>query len=135
MSYSKKHLVRMNLPLFDFGGAANEIISFRIPKDEHGNDQQARIVNVGAAITEAIATSSGNATFEVGTAEDNDAYAKLTIPDNSVDEDVIDVSDDTDAILDESIPAGTLGEINLKYGTQASGLTGQGIPFIDMYVW
>lgn len=135
MSYSNKHFIRHDFPLFDFGAGADEVMSFRVPKDEHGNDQQARIVNIGVAVTEVFATVSGDATMEVGTSGNTDAFGLLTIPDASADEDVIDVSDDTDAILDADIPAGTLVEVNFKHGTESGGVTGQGIPLIDMYVW
>jgi len=136
MSYSNKHLVRINFPLFDFGGAANEVMSFKIPKDEHGNNQKARLVDVGVMVTEIINADTTEPAVLVGTAGDNDAYAQLNITDATADEACFNVDNDANAILNEDIPSGTLVEMNFKFGAETAGsLTGQGIPYVDMYVW
>ena len=135
MSYPDKRLIRMIFDEYDFGNDANEVFSFRLPYDEHGVAQKGRLVNVGVMVTEVFACDSTVASVRVGTAGNNDAFAELNIPDATADEDCYDVSDDTDAILDEDIPADTLVEVNLIQSTDASSDTGKGIPFIDIYVW
>lgn len=135
MGYSDKQLVRVNLPLFDFGGAAVETMSFRLPNDEHGNAMQGRVVGVGVMVTEVFAADTTPGTVELGTAADADAYAKLSIPDGTADNDCFDVTDDTDAIITEAIASGTLLKVTLTNGTDASAVTGQGIPYFDIYCW
>jgi len=134
--YSKKRLIRQQFETFDFGGGADEVFSLRLPKNENGGNMQGQLVNVGVMVTEVINADTAP-TVQVGTAADNDAYAKLEIADGTADEDCFDVSDDTDAILNANIPAGTLVEINYTAGSGTSGgaVTGQGMPFLDMYVW
>lgn len=139
MSYSKKQLVRMTFPEHDFGAGA-EVYSFRLPYDEHGNAQQGRLVNVGVmCITETWANDGDGSApvggVQIGTADDNDAYAKLVVADATADEDCYDVTDDTDAILDEDIPSGTLVEVNLVQCTDSGTAAGIGMPFVDFYVW
>lgn len=135
MSYDDKKLVRMTFPSHDFGAGA-EVMSFYLPPNEDGGQTQGRVVNVGVmAITEAFANDTGGGGVQVGTATDNDAYAKLNIPDATADEACVDINTDADVILSEDIPAGTLVEINCTQSTDASTAAGIGIPFIDIYVW
>lgn len=135
MSYGNKKLVRMVMDEFDFGADANEVYSFRLPYDEHGNAQKGRLVNIGVMVTETFSCNSTVASVELGESGDTDAYAKLEIADGTADEDCYDVTDDTDAILDEDIPSGTLLEVNLTQSTDGSGDAGKGMPFFDIYVW
>jgi len=136
MSYSNKQLIRINFPSFDFGDTGSETMSFKIPKDEHGNDQKARLVDIGLMVTETFVTTTLEGAIEVGTAGDNDAYGKLNITDSTADEACFNVDNDTDAILDEDIPSGTLVEMNFTCGTTGAGtLAGKGIPYVDIYVW
>ena len=136
MSYSNKKLIRHMLPLFDFGGASAEIMSLKVPFNEHGVAQKARLVDVAVMVTEVI-NADVAPTFQVGTAADNDANALLTIDDRTADEACFNTDNDTDAILDEVIDSGTLVELNFTPGSGTAGgaVTGQGIPYLDMYVW
>ena len=134
MSYSNKKLIRHTLPLFDFGGGSAEIMSFKVPKDEHGNNQKAKLVDIGVMATEVFETLTTEGSVQVGTAANNDAYGKLNITTATADEACFNVDNDADAILSSSIDAGTLIEVNLTNGT-GSGVTGQGIPYIDLYTW
>jgi len=135
MSYDGKKLVRMTFPSHDFGAGA-EVLSFYLPPNEHGEQTKGRVVNVGVmAITEAFANSTGGGTIQIGTATDNDAYAKLNIPDETADEACVDINTDADVIISEDISAGQLVEINCTQSTDADTAAGIGIPFVDFYVW
>jgi hypothetical protein len=135
MSYGDKKLVRVNFPEFDFGADANETYCFRLPKDEHGNNQQGELVNIGLSITETFACDGTAASVELGSTSDADAYAKLTIADAAADNDCFDVSDDTDAIISANIAAGALLKVTLTQSTDGSSDAGKGMPFFDFYVW
>ena len=139
MSYSEKKLVRFSFPSHDFGDGA-EVLSFVLPKSPSGKNQQGQIVNVGVMChTETWANDGNSGTvvggIHVGIASDTDKYAKLIVADATADEAVFDVDDDTDAIIVENIPAGTLLELNMVQCTDTGAAAGMGIPFIDMYVW
>lgn len=137
MSYSNKQLIRMNFPSHDFGDtSANEIISFRLPYDEHGNSQKGKLVNTGVMVTEAFINSAA-ATVTLGTSSTTGAFVSLAIPTGTSDADCYDVSDDTDAIVSEEIAKDTLIQMGMNAGTgTANGaVTGQGRPFVDVYVW
>lgn len=135
MGYSDKQLVRMTLPLFDFGGGAAETYSFRLPVSDSGVAMQGQLVGIGVMVTEVFATDTTTGSVAVGTAADADAYGILNVPDASADNDCIDATDDTDAIISESIAASTLIRVTLTNGTDAGAVTGQGIPYVDFYVW
>lgn len=130
MAYDKTRLSVISLPLFDFGGGAAETYSLRLPTGYRG-----RIKKVGVAVTEVFATDSSNGSLEIGTAADADAFAKLVIPDGAADNDFIDETDDADAIIDADIPADTLIRITLTNGTDASAVTGQGIPVLEVELY
>ena len=133
--YSNKQLIRMTLPSHDFGAGA-EIYSFYLPPREDGKQSQGQVANVGImAITEAFANDSGGGTVQVGTATDNDAYAKLNIPDATADEACIDINTDTDVVIADDIAAGTLVEVNCTQSTDTGTAAGIGMPFIDLYIW
>ena len=135
MGYSDKQLFRVALPNYDFGADANEKYSFRLPKRDNGDPMQGQLVKIGCMITEAFAATTTPASIELGTAADADAFAKLNIPDLAADVDCYDETDDTDAIIADDIPAGTLLEVNLTQATDDTSDTGQGIPFFDFWVW
>jgi hypothetical protein len=135
MSYAKKKLMRIDFPLFDFGGTANtEIMSFKIPKDENGNAQRAVLVDVGVMITEATVFATTLGTVKVGLAADDDEFALLNIATAVADAACFNVDNDADAIIDEDIPSGSLVQMTFAPGTGA-GLAGIGIPYVDIYVW
>lgn len=136
MSYAEKRMVRTTLPNHDFGATAGAYeVAFRLPNDEHGRPMQGQIVKVGVMVTEVFACDTTNATVEVGTAADPDAFAKLVIADGAAAKDCFDETDDTDAIIAKNIPAETLVKVTLTEGTDGTGVTGQGIPFIDILCW
>lgn len=123
--YDSKLLGTYCFDEFDFGGDANEVFSFRGPTGHRG-----RLIQIGVAVTEEFACSTTPANIQLGTAADNDAYALLSIPDETADEDFYDQTDDTDAILNADIPADTLLEVNLTQSTDGSADAGKGKPVI-----
>ena len=108
---------------FDFGGAADESFSFRLPTGYKG-----RLVKIGVMVREAFVSTSTNAFVQLGTASDDDKYGQLEIANGAADIDCYDETDDTDAIIDEDIAADTLLEVNLLQA-YAGSPTGQGNPF------
>lgn len=130
MAYDKVKTLQVSLPTFDFGGGAAETMSWRCP-----TEYNARIIKIGVMITEVFACDTTNGTFELGTAADSDAYALLSIPDGSSDNDCFDETDDTDAIISANIAAGALVRITLTNGTDSSAVTGQGVPFFIVELW
>ena len=130
MAYDNKQMLCMVWPEFDFGGGAAEVLSFRMPTGYTG-----KILKIGVSITETFANDSTEANFQVGTAADNDAYAKLNIADGAADEDFYDETDDTNAILAADIPADTLIEINLTNGTDGSAVAGKGYPTLWLQIY
>lgn len=135
-SYAEKRLCRVTLPNHDFGATAGvKEFSFRLPNDEHGRPCQGQVVKIGVMVTEVFACDATAAFFELGTAADPDAFCKLTIADGAAAKDCFDETDDTDAIIAKNIPAGTLVEVTLTEGTDGTGVTGQGIPFVDILCW
>jgi len=127
--YDKLHLVAITLPNYDFGGAADEEYSFRLPAG-----YKARLVKIGVMVTEAFVSTSTNAMLQLGTASDTDKYAQLAIANGAADVDCYDETDDTDAILTADIPANTLLEVNLLQA-YAGSPTGQGIPYFVFECW
>lgn len=134
-NYANKKFMRMTLPLFDFGGGAAETFSFRLPVQDDGSPSVGQLVGIGVMVTEVFATDTTTGSVAVGTAADADAYGILNVPDGAADNDCIDKTDDTDAIVSASIAASTLVRVTLTNGTDASAVTGQGIPYIDIYYW
>ena len=130
MPYDKVKLVEISLPLFDFGGGAAETYSFRLP-----TGMSAKLVKIGVGVTEVFATDTTLGSVEIGTAADADAYAKLEIPDTSADNDFIDETDDTDAIISKDIDADTLIKVTLTNGTDSGSVTGQGIPKLSFEMY
>lgn len=129
MAYDDIRHLCVTLPLFDFGGTADEIMSFRLP-----TGWKARLVKIGVAIVETFACTSTVAMLQLGTTASNTAYAKLEIADTTADEDFFDETDDTNAILEDDIAANTLLEVGMYHG-QDTSLAGQGYPmlFFELY--
>ena len=135
MSYGEKRLVRMVFDEKDFAAGSAEVISFRLPYDEHGNATQGRLVNIGISVTELFANSLGTGGVSLGISGDEDKFADLIVPATQADETVCDVLVDPDAIILADIPADTLVEMNYTLSTDGSTIAGKGIPFVDIYVW
>jgi len=124
MAYDDYNTMSICLPSFDFGGGADETMSFRIP-----TAMDAELIKIGVMITETFATNATTGSVQLGTASDADAYAKLVIPDGAADNDCYDETDDTDAIISANISAGALVRVTLTHGTDGSSVAGIGIPF------
>ena len=130
MAYDRVSPLQVTLPSFDFGGGAAETMSWRCP-----TEYNARIIKIGVMVTEDFAGDTTRASFELGTASDSDAYAKLVIPDGTADNDCFDETDDDDAIISADIAAGALVRITLTNGTDSSAVAGQGVPFFVVELW
>ena len=124
MAYDQTYIVEHDFDVFDFGGGAVELLSFRGPPGMIGT-----VLNIGVAVTEVFLTGTANGSVQIGTAGDADAYGKLNIASGAADVDFYDVSDDTDAIsaaVSSFIPADQLIRVTLTNGTDAEAVTGQG---------
>ena len=93
-----------------------------------------RLIDIAVGVSEVFETVTTVAHVQVGTSADADAYGKLNIPQASADNTVVNKLDDTDAIIEPDIPAGTAVHVTLTEGTGAS-LTGKGYPtiYIDWF--
>jgi len=89
-----------------------------------------RLVEIGVTTTEAFLDDTLEAAVELGIIGDLDAHAKLNITDATAINVVFNSGDDTDAILDADIPADTALQLTLTEGTDGSGVTGQGQPYV-----
>ena len=103
MSYSDKKWTRIESgAVQDMGNGTPTVFSFKGPTGKKGT-----IVDVGIEVTETFACDSTEASFQVGTTGDADAYCKLNITDGTAITDTFNIQDDSDAIIDEAIPADT----------------------------
>jgi hypothetical protein len=122
--YDDRKIFCMNLPEFDFGGGAAETLNFRLPSGYQG-----KLIDMGVMTSEVFAVDSTSASVALGTSSDPDAYAILTIPDATADNDCFDTTDDTDAIISADVAAAALIRVTLTNGTDGSSVTGKGYPF------
>lgn len=121
MSYGNADKVVYDFGLVDFGATAGPYV-FHI----QGPVGRAGILrNIQVDTDEIFECDSAAPTVEVGTGSDADAYGKLIIPDDTADEIVFDVRDDTDAIISARIPADGVVVVTCTEGTDAQGVTGQ----------
>lgn len=105
MPYDQPRTITYCFPTHDFG-AGGDSISVRGPKGKNG-----RLVGMEVrAIGEAFNAVTTPAHLLVGTAGDTDAYGDLNIG-TLADTDSINEGIDTDAIINEAIPADTQVEI------------------------
>jgi len=133
MAYENVNHITYNLPLVDFGdgsGGAVDAMSFRLPTGYRG-----RLVKIGVAVTETFACDTTAACVKLGTSSDDDAYAKLNIADGTADLDFFDETDDTDAIIDEDIPADTLLKLTTAVGVDAATEAGMGHPMLVFEIY
>ena len=119
-----------NFAEMDFGAAAGATThTIAGPAGMKG-----RLIDIAVGTSEVFETVTTLAHVQVGTAADLDAYGKLNIPTGAADNTVVNKLDDTDAIIEPDIPAGTAVHITLTEGTGAA-LTGKGYPtvYIDWF--
>lgn len=125
MAYTAPYTVEIDFPLVDFGDAANSATSFKGPSGMKGE-----IIDIGVRATEVFACDTTTAKVRVGSATDADAYAELNIADGTAATDTFNATNDTDAIIEATLPADTQIEVAFIDGTDASAVTGQGYPYI-----
>ena len=131
MSYSNPKTCMYNFPNMDFGATAgNTTHPIAGPAGKKG-----RLIEVGIISTEAFLDDATAAQVLVGIVGNTDAYAALNIADGTAINTIFNSGDDTDAIIDADIPADTTTLVTLVEGTDGTGVTGQGYPYviIDWY--
>ena len=126
MSYSDKKWTRIqSCASQDMGNGTPTVFSFKGPKGKKGT-----IIDVGIEVTETCACDSTEASFQVGTTGDADAYCKLNITDGTALTDTFNIQDDSDAIIDEAIPADTQIECTPVVGVDSGTEAGMGYPYV-----
>jgi hypothetical protein len=105
MSYSNPNRECMTIE-HDFG-AGGESLSYKLPASK-----AARLKDIVLSATETFTDDTTTGKVQVGTAADPDAYAELDCL-TTADTDSIRASDQSGAIIDPAIPAGTQVEITL----------------------
>jgi len=126
MSYSNPVTTRIQSGAAqDLGNGTPTQFSFKGPTGMKGT-----IIDVGIEVTETFACDQTEAYFQVGTGSDANAYCQLNITDGTALTDTFNIQDDTNAIIDEALPADTqiecLGVIGVDAGTE----TGIGYPYV-----
>lgn len=109
----------------DFGASAGATIH----KIAGPAGMKGRLVEVGVVISEATVFATNLGKVEVGDSSDADEYAALNIATATANHAVFNTKDDTDAIIDATIPADTAVLVTLTEGTGA-GLAGKGFPYV-----
>ena len=130
MSYSNPWTCMYNFGVMDFGAAVGATThQIAGPAGKKG-----RLIEVGVTLTEATVFATTLGFVRVGIIGDLDAYAELGIATAQAINTTFNSGDDTDALLEEDIPADGCIQVTLIEGTGA-GLTGQGQPYviIDWY--
>ena len=126
MSYSDKHWTRIQSGANqDMGNGTPTVFSFKGPTGKKGT-----IVDVGIEVTETFACDSTEASFQVGTTGDQNAYCQLNITDGTLLTDTFNIQNDTNAIIDEALPADTQIECTPVVGVDAGTEAGGGYPYI-----
>ena len=126
MSYSNPVTTRIQSGASqDMGNGTPTVFSFKGPTGMQGT-----IIDVGIEVTETFAWDSTEASFQVGTTGDADAYCKLNITDGTALTDTFNIQNDTNAIIAEAIPADTQIECLPVAGTDGSSVTGQGYTYV-----
>jgi hypothetical protein len=125
MSYSNPITTRIQSgDVQDLGGTPTAF-SFKGPTGKKGT-----IVDIGIEVTETFACDSTEASFQVGTTGDADAYCKLNITDGTAITNTFNIQNDTDAIIAEAIPADTQIECLPVAGTDGTSVAGQGYTYV-----
>ena len=126
MSYSDKKWTRIESgAVQDMGNGTPTAFSFKGPTGKRGT-----IIDVGIEVTETFACDSTEASFQVGTSSDADAYCKLNVTDGTAITDTFNIQNDTDAIIDEALPADTQIECLPVVGVDSGTEAGIGYPYI-----
>ena len=126
MSYSNPITTRIQSGASqDLGNGTPTVFSFKGPTGKKGT-----IIDVGIEVTETFACDGTEASFQVGTTGDADAYCKLNITDGTAITNTFNIQNDTDAIIAEAIPADTQIECLPVAGTDGSSVTGQGYTYV-----
>ena len=126
MSYSDKKWTRIQSGANqDMGKGTPTVFSFKGPTGKKGT-----IVDVGIEVTETFACDSTEASFQVGTTGDANAYCQLNITDGTLLTDTFNIQDDTNAIIDEALPTDTQIECKPVVGVDSGTEAGIGYPYV-----
>lgn len=128
MSYENPSTVTFQFGQHDFGAGAGAL-SFKLPKGKKG-----RLIDVGVTnITETFTNTTTPAYFRVGTSGDADAYAQLNLA-TAAATDTFNTVDDTDAIIEDALPADTQIEVTMVAPTGGTP-AGIGTPYVVVEVY
>lgn len=130
MGYSTPMRGHCHIESHDFGADTDTSYYFSGPAGYAG-----KLRSISVSTKEAFACTTTPARVYVGTAADPDAYGLLNIADETAINVVYNSEDDTDAIIDDDIPADTQVIIKLTQSVDNAADTGQGSVdvFIDWY--
>ena len=126
MSYSNPVTTRIQSGAAqDMGNGTPTVFSFKGPTGKKGT-----IVDVGIEVTETFACASTEASFQVGTTGDANAYCQLNVTDGTALTDTFNIQNDTNAIIAEAIPANTQIECTPVVGVDSGTEAGIGYPYV-----
>jgi len=125
MSYSNPVTTRIQSGAAQDMGGTPTGFSFKGPTGKQGT-----IIDVGVEVTETFACDSTEAAFKVGTTATAAAYAQLNITDGTALTDTFNIQNDTNAIIDEALPADTQIECTPVVGVDSGTEAGIGYPYV-----
>jgi len=126
MSYSNPVTTRIQSGAAqDMGNGTPTVFSFKGPTGMKGT-----IIDVGIEVTETFACDSTEASFQVGTTGDANAYCQLNVTDGTALTDTFNIQNDTNAIIAEAIPADTQIECTPVVGVDSGTEAGIGYPYV-----
>ena len=126
MSYSNPVTTRIQSGAAqDMGNGTPPVFSFKGPTGMKGT-----IIDVGIEVTETFACDSTEASFQVGTTGDANAYCQLNVTDGTALTDTFNIQNDTNAIIAEAIPADTQIECTPVVGVDSGTEAGIGYPYV-----
>jgi len=126
MSYSNPVTTRIQSgAVQDMGNGTPTVFSFKGPTGMKGT-----IIDVGIEVTETFACDSTEASFQVGTTGDANAYCQLNVTDGTALTDTFNIQNDTNAIIAEAIPADTQIECTPVVGVDSGTEAGIGYPYV-----
>jgi hypothetical protein len=105
--YDNPLTITYNLGLHDFG-AGGDALAIKAPN----GFTRGQIRDIGVAVTETFNAVTTPAYVRLGTAADPDAYAELNMG-TAADTNYYNTQDDTDAIIDATVPSATQIEVAL----------------------
>jgi dihydrodipicolinate reductase len=109
----------------DFGGSSGATVH----KIAGPAGMMGRLIEVGVCISEATVFATTLGQVEVGDSSDADEFAELNIATSVDNHATFNTADDTDAIIDATIPKDTTVLVTLTEGT-GGGLAGKGFPYV-----